>query len=151
MSFRTLISTAWIKVVYAIGAALITVASIGALLIGGRVMGGGAVLLGLVYFVAGNVAWRMVCEAAILFFSMHEQLVKLVQLSGGRAAPLSATPTAAPAPSFAPADSPCVSAATTPEASFQREVAGYCPSCGAALQAGILYRRCWKCDAPLSE
>jgi hypothetical protein len=94
MSFKTLISTAWIKAVYAIGAVLITIGSLAVLVSGGRLLGGGAVLIGLLYFVAGNVGWRMICEAAILFFSMHEQLVTLVKLSSGQslAGPGAATP-----------------------------------------------------------
>lgn len=70
--FRKMISTVFIKILYVVGALVLT--------IGGIVMpfiddewilpGIGAVIL-------GNLVWRVLCEGWILLFSMHEILGKI--------------------------------------------------------------------------
>lgn len=190
MSFRTLISTVWIKVVYAIGAIIITLGSI-VLFLGAASQGvaGTGLVSGLLYFAGGNVFWRMLCEFVILFFSMHEQLVALVQQTGGQGATSLGAPVASAGPLASPVSSPALDAGVQGATIECRwcgertsavgkscrfcgrpihtgESAGTdssrqsgespcegadaaCPSCGAALPAGTIHHRCWKCDAPL--
>jgi hypothetical protein len=143
MSFRTLISTSWIKFVYALGAIGITLASGNMIFSGGQQAGGPAVLAGLVYLVAGNIGWRVVCEAAILFFSMHEQLVTLVKASSGRSQPPSGMQTASPSPPFTPAYSASVPAA--PVAAATR----VCQFCGERTSA--VGKSCRFCGQPFES
>lgn len=81
-SFRELVTPQLIKVVYLVGACFITAAGVlsvlspesfseyetGPLL---SRLGGIFVLL------VGNLVWRMMCEGAILLFSLHELLVSI--------------------------------------------------------------------------
>ncbi len=81
-SFRELVTPQLIKVVYIVGACFITAVGLLSTLspegleryavvpIFSR-LGGIAVLL------VGNLVWRMMCEGAILLFSLHELLVSI--------------------------------------------------------------------------
>ncbi len=81
-AFRRLISASWIKAIYVIGAVFITLGLLGALIAAaGAERAGLGLVVAVVYFVALNVGWRLVCEFLILFFSMHEQLVTIAKAS----------------------------------------------------------------------
>lgn len=81
-AFRELVTPQLIKVVYLVGACFITAAGLLSIVspdaldeyaagpIATR-LGGIAVLL------IGNLMWRMMCEGAILLFSLHELLVSI--------------------------------------------------------------------------
>ena len=141
MSFRTLISTAWIKVVYAVGAIVITIASLGTLVAGSRQFGGAGVLIGLVSLVAGNILWRMICEAAILFFSMHEQLVTLAQLASGRTRVPSGESSTGAMPVVGSVSTPHTPTATSDGATVE------CRWCGERTSA--IGKSCRFCGRPL--
>jgi hypothetical protein len=68
LNFRWLVTPAIIKVVYAVGAALISLAAI---LSAFGPNGFGTFLL--ILFV-GNLMWRIYAELVMLFFGMHESL-----------------------------------------------------------------------------
>jgi hypothetical protein len=80
--FRKLITPTLIVASYVFGAFAITLLSVVAMIFpefftrygddSSRVVFGGILLL-----VAGNLVWRMMCEGAILLFSLHETLVSL--------------------------------------------------------------------------
>jgi hypothetical protein len=81
-SFRELVTPQLIKVVYIVGACFITAAGLLSTLSPESLdeyavapiftrLGGIAVLL------VGNLVWRMMCEGAILLFSLHELLVSI--------------------------------------------------------------------------
>ena len=81
-AFRELVTPQLIKVVYLVGACFITAAGLLSIVspdtldeyAAGPIvtrLGGFAVLL------IGNLVWRMMCEGAILLFSLHELLVSI--------------------------------------------------------------------------
>jgi hypothetical protein len=81
-AFRELVTPQLIKVVYIVGALFITAAGILSIVSPDTLeeyeagpivirLGGIAVLL------IGNLVWRMMCEGAILLFSLHELLVSI--------------------------------------------------------------------------
>jgi hypothetical protein len=80
--FRKLITPTLIIASHVLGAFAITLLSVVAMIFpefftrygddSSRVVLGGILLL-----VAGNLVWRMMCEGAILLFSLHETLVSL--------------------------------------------------------------------------
>lgn len=81
-AFRELVTPQLIKVVYLVGACFITAAGILSIVSPDTLeeyeagpivtrLGGIAVLL------VGNLVWRMMCEGAILLFSLHELLVSI--------------------------------------------------------------------------
>jgi hypothetical protein len=86
-AFRELVTPQLIKVVYIVGACFMTAAGVLSILSpdtlaeyeGGSILtrlGGIAVLL------IGNLVWRMMCEGAILLFSLHELLVSIDTRAG---------------------------------------------------------------------
>ena len=86
-SFKQMVSTRVIKLIYIVGLIVITCA-------GGFFVGGGGVALqdmpygasfgvGLGILTGGNLLWRLVCEAWILLFSMHETLVSIETNASG--------------------------------------------------------------------
>jgi hypothetical protein len=91
LSFRTLITSQLIKGMYIAGALLISVAAVGCIgvsivLLFDSSAGSGAASLsgplafffcGLLLLTFGNVAWRIMCESWILFFSVHEILATM--------------------------------------------------------------------------
>ena len=79
-SFKTMITTIIIKILYIIGAVIITLASLyGIMQSAGNHYGGGGLmaLYALLLLIFGNVFWRMFCEGAIILFSIHENLVQI--------------------------------------------------------------------------
>ena len=81
-AFRELVTPQLIKVVYLVGACFITAAGLLSIVSPDTLdeyeagpivtrLGGIAVLL------IGNLVWRMMCEGAILLFSLHELLVSI--------------------------------------------------------------------------
>lgn len=81
-AFRELVTPQLIKVVYIVGACFITSAGLVSILspetlneydVGPILSRLGGVFLLLV----GNLVWRMMCEGAILLFSLHELLVSI--------------------------------------------------------------------------
>jgi len=80
--FRKLITPALIKSSYLLGALAITFSSIMAILFPDIFTGYGGdstrvVLMGILVLVLGNLVWRMLCEGAILLFSLHDVVVSL--------------------------------------------------------------------------
>lgn len=69
-SFRFLISSHIIEVVYIIGIIGITVVS-------WNVFMRERLLIGILSIVVGNLVWRLTCETAITFFRMNEKLCQL--------------------------------------------------------------------------
>jgi len=69
LSFRTMISTPIIKVIYVLGTVFLTVSGF-AYLIQGEIKA----VIGLGTMIFGNLFWRVVCEGWILIFSIHDIL-----------------------------------------------------------------------------
>jgi ribosomal protein S27AE len=83
LNFRMYITKTFMKFIYIIGAILITLGSF-ALMIGGALpynyyssIGSGGILGGLALLTLGNLGWRLICEAIIIIFSIHEKLVSI--------------------------------------------------------------------------
>jgi len=83
LNFRMYITKTFMKIIYIIGAILITLGSF-ALMIGGALpynyyysIGSGGILGGLALLTLGNLGWRLICEAIIIIFSIHERLVSI--------------------------------------------------------------------------
>ena len=81
-AFKNMISLFLVKIIYVIGIVIIT--SIGVVtMVGGcsgcfsYQFGGAAIFLGLAIIFVGNLAWRVACEWWVVFFSMHEMIVKI--------------------------------------------------------------------------
>lgn len=71
--FRKMISTGFIKVVYGIGATILTLGGLIMILFGPS--GDGSILkTGILAVTVGNLAWRMICEASIVFYRIHDTL-----------------------------------------------------------------------------
>jgi uncharacterized protein DUF4282 len=96
-SFHKMVSTSIIKATYAIGLVLITLWGLAAIglgiaslaqpdnidlrvIVAGQPVG--AILLGAIAVVFGNLLWRLLCESWILLFSMHELLAAIAHSSG---------------------------------------------------------------------
>jgi hypothetical protein len=80
--FRKLITPALIKFSYLVGALAITFCSVIGIFFPNTFTAYGrdstrVVLIGILVLVFGNLAWRMLCEGAILLFSLHEILLSL--------------------------------------------------------------------------
>ncbi|MCK4416668.1 MAG: DUF4282 domain-containing protein, partial [Candidatus Latescibacteria bacterium] len=69
-SFRTMISTTLIKIIYALGMIGLTIGGIVMIVQGAEKRQ----LIGVALIVFGNLLWRIVCEGWILLFSMHDIL-----------------------------------------------------------------------------
>lgn len=70
LSFQKMISVELIRGVYVLGALGLTVFGVIVIL-------DGRLAAGLLLIVGGNILWRLVCEAGILLFSIHERLVSI--------------------------------------------------------------------------
>ncbi|HJW97478.1 MAG TPA: DUF4282 domain-containing protein [archaeon] len=89
-SFRKMIAKDLIKIVYAIGAIVLTL--LGIFVIAGAVLfefhpGGDFIefiILGLTILIVGNVVWRAFCEYSFVLFSIHEGIWKLVPGEGNQ-------------------------------------------------------------------
>ena len=76
-SFRTMISTTLIKIIYVLGMIGLTI--FGIVMIGQATQSGygsvnNALLIGIAVIVLGNMLWRLICEWWILLFSMYDIL-----------------------------------------------------------------------------
>jgi hypothetical protein len=78
--FRELITPALIKLFYALGAFVLSAGSLISIF-SPHIIGKQGVdpVRAVLFLILGNVLWRMVCEAVILIFSVHEVLVSLDQ------------------------------------------------------------------------
>jgi len=82
-SFKQMVSTSVIKAIHILG--LIVISCVGLFI----VVGGGdmpflkAMGLGWGLLIFGNLLWRVLCEAWILLFSMHESLVSIEKNTSG--------------------------------------------------------------------
>ncbi len=81
-AFRELVTPQLIKVVYIVGACFITAAGLLSILSPGTLneYEVGPILTrvgGILVLLVGNLVWRMMCEGAILLFSLHELLVSI--------------------------------------------------------------------------
>lgn len=86
-SFRELVTPQLIKVVYFVGACFITAAGVLSIMSPDRLAEyeGGSILTrlgGIAVLLIGNLVWRMMCEGAILLFSLHELLVSIDTRAG---------------------------------------------------------------------
>jgi hypothetical protein len=83
VSFKNFISSKLIVIVYAIGFAYITIKGLSTIIerrsgflgIGSDFEG--RLLAGLAIIVVGNLAWRILCEAAIIIFRIHDSLAAI--------------------------------------------------------------------------
>ena len=69
-SFRKMVSTTMIKILYVLG-------SIGLIIYGIVIMANGydvEILIGIAVILLGNLLWRILCEGWILLFSIHDVL-----------------------------------------------------------------------------
>jgi uncharacterized membrane protein HdeD (DUF308 family) len=71
-----MISTALVKVIYALGLIGITVSGIVMIMRATqeRQTSGEQILVGVAVIVLGNLLWRLVCEGSIVIFSIHDIL-----------------------------------------------------------------------------
>ncbi len=78
--FKMFITRPFIKIIYVIGAAAITLLGLGSIF--GLIMdfSSYSVIMGLVTLTLGNIAWRITCEIWIVFFRMHD-IVKSIDNS----------------------------------------------------------------------
>jgi hypothetical protein len=73
-SFRTMVSPTLIKAVYVLGLAGVTLAGAGMLFVGVKGSGSDqmtALGIGLGLLLIGNLLWRIICESAMLLFSIQ--------------------------------------------------------------------------------
>ena len=70
--FKLFITRPFIKIIYVIGAAAITLLALASIF--GLIMGftSYAVIMGLLQLTLGNLTWRIMCEIWIVFFQMHD-------------------------------------------------------------------------------
>jgi hypothetical protein len=73
VNFRYLITPGFITVIYVVGAVLITIAALGA----AGSAGSGGVILGLLWFVFGNLWWRIVLEFVMVLFRINDSLASI--------------------------------------------------------------------------
>ncbi|MCF7885104.1 MAG: DUF4282 domain-containing protein [Candidatus Marinimicrobia bacterium] len=75
-SFQKMISTSIIKFLYAIGAIVITIVGFTGIFSPSGGQGNPLInfLINLIIVVLGNLLWRILCEAWILLFSIHDML-----------------------------------------------------------------------------
>lgn len=79
ISFKKFISTFLIQFIYVIGVIFITITGLSKLFekqheMFGFSSSGNNTLMGIMIIIAGNLLWRLVCEASIVIFSMHDTL-----------------------------------------------------------------------------
>jgi hypothetical protein len=73
VNFRYLITPGFITVIYVVGAVLITIAALAA----AGTSGSGGVLAGLLWFVFGNLWWRIVLEFVMVLFRINDSLASI--------------------------------------------------------------------------
>jgi len=82
MSFKKLISGVLVQFVYAIGVVYIFVSGIEIVFkkeygFFSAINSNNHVMIGLLIIVVGNILWRLLCEAYIVIFQMHDLLVSI--------------------------------------------------------------------------
>ena len=70
VNFRYLITPGFITVIYVVGAIFITIAALSA----AGTAGSGGVLFGLLWFVFGNLWWRIILEFVMVLFRINDSL-----------------------------------------------------------------------------
>jgi len=138
LNFKMYITKTFMKWIYIIGAILITLGSF-AMIIAGALnpymyvdsMGVGGILGGLALLTLGNLGWRLICEAIIIIFSIHETLVSIDNKTNTTTTKSTSTPT--PAPTQKP---------QTPPKKF-------CNNCGNEITSEEKF--CAKCGKNLTE
>lgn len=75
-SFRTMVSTSLIKIIYVLGLIGVTIGGIVMIVQGTERQYGSReqILIGISVILLGNLLWRIVCEGWILLFSVHDIL-----------------------------------------------------------------------------
>jgi Domain of unknown function (DUF4282) len=73
VNFRYLITPGFITVIYVVGAIFITIAALSA----AGTAGAGGVLVGLLWFVFGNLWWRVVLEFVMVLFRINDHLASI--------------------------------------------------------------------------
>ncbi len=68
--FKMMVSSILIKVLYALGVLVITIGGLISLF-------GGEFLTGLGAIIFGNLFWRLICEAIIVVFSIHDRVASI--------------------------------------------------------------------------
>ena len=85
-SFTEMISTSIIKGLHNIGCLVITLGGIAAVFtgfFGSYNVRFEVVMIGIAILIFGNLLWRLICEAWILFFRIHESLVAIEHNTSG--------------------------------------------------------------------
>ncbi len=70
LEFKTMVSSLLIKILYALGVIVITIGGLISLFSDSFLMGLGAIIF-------GNLFWRLLCEAIIVVFSIHDLLISI--------------------------------------------------------------------------
>lgn len=72
-NFRYMVTPVVIRVVYIIGAALITLGGLASMLSnGGSFFFGGGLISGLFFLLFGNIYWRVILEVVMVLFGIHD-------------------------------------------------------------------------------
>ncbi|MGC8596265.1 MAG: DUF4282 domain-containing protein [Candidatus Kryptoniota bacterium] len=80
-SFQRMISNSIIKWIYVVGASLLTLYSLYEVVNGLGSRGEFSdVIIGIVAVTVGNLLWRVICEASIVLFSIHDVLVEIEEI-----------------------------------------------------------------------
>ena len=75
--FGLMITPMLIKVIYIVGAIVVTLGGVGAMVAGAQASGFWGFLMGLVSLVMGNVLWRVWCELLIVVFRILDTLKEI--------------------------------------------------------------------------
>lgn len=80
--FRSLITPLLIKIIYLLGSMVVTFTGIAVIVSPDTVSNyvgsyGPSLADGVLLLLGGNLVWRMLCEGAILLFSLHDMLVSI--------------------------------------------------------------------------
>jgi uncharacterized membrane protein len=133
LNFKMFITTTFMKIIYIIGAIIITLGSL-VLMVGfsmpfayGISIGSGGVLAGLALLIFGNLGWRLLCEAITVVFSIHERLISVDSKLGAGSKPV--------LPKTQPLQ-------TQPEGKF-------CNNCGAKVSSETKF--CSNCGTAVSQ
>lgn len=83
IAFKKFLSRTLILIVYALGFVFITIKGFSTMFekqesfFGMRSDISGQILLGLAILIFGNLLWRIICEGAIILFSIHDELTSI--------------------------------------------------------------------------
>lgn len=78
--FKTMVSSILIKILYALGVLVITIGGLITLFSESFIMGLGAIIF-------GNLFFRLLCEAIIVIFSIHDRIVSIDKKTVGASDP----------------------------------------------------------------